>query len=353
MRYVILGAGALGTVVGAYLAHVGKHVVLVERDEQRRDQAAGGLRVVGARTLQVTASTVVHPDDLSSDMLAGATAIVCLPAAEAAPAVAALRDRFATDTVVLALSGSLSPFAVAKAAGPGRTLFGVVNLEVRLTVAGEAEYGFHNFVWIGEQDGTHSDRLAGLQIDLAWVAPTFKTQVVKGMVWSKAAYGLEVALAALSGLPPAEVYADRGRLETAAALVRETLELAPAAGEQPVAFDFFDPNLYLSRSPGEANVTDIWMRHAWARRERYRIGIGYDFPAEAGLSWLYSPANPNAETPTLVADLQAAAALHGHSMPLLERFGTLFAQVARGERERSVSLLEGLTTRSEQMAHAG
>ena len=74
MRFVVLGAGALGTVIAAYLARAGHDVVLIARGERARHLTKNGVIVAGLDNFTADLELVAQPQNLSStDVLILAT----------------------------------------------------------------------------------------------------------------------------------------------------------------------------------------------------------------------------------------------------------------------------------------
>lgn len=332
MRYFILGAGAYGSVIGAYLARGGEEVVLVDTDPSRlEDVDRNGVRLVGFRGKESVPVPIKPPEGLS-DSAPLDTVLVCVKPEQLETAVHSILPFSDADTVFLPFLGGLAPFRLVEIVGPKRTVLAVANFECMLRPDGAVETDFHNFIWLGELDHSYTERLQTLQLALSWVAPTLTTKVIQGMSWSKAIYSLEVALSTLVDAPPLRFFSEYTNRRLAAALVRESLSLTDAIGIEPIAFDFFDPNLYRATNLGQGKVMDIWIRHAWVRHEQFRVGLEYDFPAQVGLSWNLSPKNPQQETTSLVEDLMNEADRVGVQLPLTEQFRAIFEEVQSGER---------------------
>jgi len=131
--------------------------------------------------------------------------------------------------------------------------------------------------------------------------------------------------------------------------VRENIALATAAGVTPIAFDFFDPNLYQALNPKQGAVTDVWIKNAWLRHEQFRVGLDHPFANQVGLTWLLSPTNPHQEAAHLFRGLaQEASRLH-FQMPLTERLAALHAAIRAGEGQlgwENLALLESFRQES-------
>ncbi len=70
MRYVILGAGGLGSVVGGYLAHTGQQVTFIGRQAHMDAIARNGLRITGPKgdfCIRDNLTLATHPDQVKGD----------------------------------------------------------------------------------------------------------------------------------------------------------------------------------------------------------------------------------------------------------------------------------------------
>jgi 2-dehydropantoate 2-reductase len=336
MRLVIVGAGALGTLVAARLHHHGSDVTLVEPSAARRARIADGVAIRGFRRLDgPTAPPVVAAEALPADADA---ILLCVPAAAAAAAVASIAGRLPRHPPLLSLVGGLDGLELARA-WPGETILGVTNLEVRTDDRGDPETGFHNFTWLGNLEATETDAMRALQHELAWLAPTLTTKVIAGMLWSKAIFELEAALPVLAGAAPRAFYDDDRHLDLAAELVGEGIAVALAHGPMPIAFDFFDPNLVPATTPGEVGTRRSWMRHCWQRHEQFRVGAPAPFSEPAGLGALLAPDHPDGELPLVVGQLRRAAGDGGVATPRLDALAAWLATAAT-HRPAIVAALE-------------
>lgn len=342
MQILVVGAGAVGSLIAAYLAQAGQDVVLTDAAGERLTAVGrDGVRVTGFRgdfTAQIPVKAMA---DLSSAD-APEFVLMCVHPDNLAARTAALSGLFAETATFVPFMSGLAPFALAAQLGQARSLGAVANFECRLRDDGAVETNFHNFIWIGEWDRTHTERLGRLQLILSQVAPAFMTQVIAGILWSKAIYSVEAALGALVDAEPVGTFAQAVNRRLAAALVRENIGLAEAAGVTPIAFDFFDPNLYRAENAYQGKVTDIWIKNAWIRHEQFRAGLEGMFAPQVGLTRLMSPANPDQEASALFAALLAEADKRGHALPLTAQLADLHREIAAGERDMGWHNLEGL-----------
>ena len=326
MRYVIIGAGALGTLIAARLAHHDMDVHLVERRPERRDRVQAGVEVTGFYRGPRTTPSVSDWDDLDprADVL-----LLCTGPADTERAVAQAAERFTGHPPLVSFVGGVDGVDTV-ASWPGEHVIAVSNLEVRLDGAGNPETGFHNFTWLGNLSATETDAMRLVQRDLAWIGPILTTKVIHGMVWSKAIYLIEAALPGIVGQAPIDFYGVARHREAAAEIVREGISIARAHGVTPIAFDFFDPNLYGASTPGERGTLDAWMHHAWQRHEQFRVGAPVSFTEPAGAGWSLDPRNPTQELGGLLADLRRRGAEANVATPRLDALAAIAERVGSG-----------------------
>ena len=74
---------------------------------------------------------------------------------------------------------------VEETVGSERTIGADPNYGGALVDPGHLEAGFPNYIWIGEMDGQYTSRLRQLQLDLMHWTPTYVTDNIQGVIWTK------------------------------------------------------------------------------------------------------------------------------------------------------------------------
>jgi 2-dehydropantoate 2-reductase len=340
MHYTIIGGGALGSLIAARLHHRGVSIALVEVNASRRNRLRAGLAVGGFWRGPLVMPPVYGWDDAPT---ASNALLLCVSPTQLNEALQQAVRHFATFPPLVSFVGGIEQMDLV-ATWPGEVIYGVTNLEVRLDDAGNPETGFHNFTWLGNLAGTETDAMRQVQYDLAWLSPTLTTKVIAGMTWSKAIFMIEASLPAITGMIPLAFFSLKDRIEAAVIVVRECLAIARAVGVVPIAFDFFDPNLYVANTPGERRALESWIRHAWKRHEQFRVGAPVSFTEPAGIGWLLDPRNPTNELIGLLHELQRCGAAHGVLTPHLDTLAILVDEAYKQARHASLErVLEACT----------
>ncbi len=234
MRYLVLGAGAIGGTVGAGLVRDGHEVLFCDADADHvRAMNESGLSIEGPVEQFTVPVTAVTPDRLPDRV--EAVVLLAVKAHHTGLAARSLRGRLSGGSYVVSLQNGLTADAIAAQLGRASVLPAFVNFGADVVAPGRIVRGNRAAFRVGELDGTVSARALAFAADVPDVEVT---ETILGFEWAKLAYGAWLYATALSGQPIADVLADRLQTPLLLALGREVLDRAPTA---PMAFDGFDP----------------------------------------------------------------------------------------------------------------
>ncbi len=234
MRYVVVGAGAIGGTIGARLARDGHDVLLCDADDEHVDAVnADGLAIEGPVeefTVRVPAVGAGElPDGLGAVLLA-------VKAQHTEAALDAIAPRLAPDGFVVSLQNGVNEPAIAARVGEERTVGAFVNFGADWLAPGRIFVGGQGALYVGELDGRASERVEALVRDLPDAKPTSN---ILGYLWAKEAYGAMLFATAVSDLSIADALAEPRYRRLFIRLAEEVLAVAPVA---PEPFDGFDPD---------------------------------------------------------------------------------------------------------------
>jgi 2-dehydropantoate 2-reductase len=236
----VVGAGAIGGVIGAYLARGGLEVVLVDAVRDHVDRVnAEGLRVSGFRGDRRFPLSAITPDALPDSLH---FVILAVKAHHTLDALAPIAPRLAPDGFVLSAQNGLMEEAIAEVVGPRRTVGAFVHFGADYQEPGHVLLANEAPMYVGELDGSFTPRLREIAGVLSLVVPTLQTDNVLGYLWSKLVYGVLAFAAALVDRPFGEVLGrpeDRGLY---VAVAREVTAVARAHGVRLESFGGFDPD---------------------------------------------------------------------------------------------------------------
>lgn len=223
--FAILGAGALGSILGAHLARAGHSVVMLARGRRAEQIQGEGLRITGLSDLTIRVPTLTDPGSLHS----AGVLIVAMKTPGTADALANLKHtRF--DSALSIQNGPLKNELLADAFGSDRVLGALADTSGELRSSGEVLFTRNVNLCIGELSGQRSERagqIAG-RIDAAGIRATAVTGI-ESLEWSK--FAAWVGLMALSVTTRALTWrylTDPGSARVLVRLVREIGSLMSA-----------------------------------------------------------------------------------------------------------------------------
>lgn len=225
--YAILGAGAIGSVLGAHLARAGHAVALLARGGRAAQIERHGLVIRGLAEFAVPVPVVRDPAALR----AARVLIVATKTPGTAAALAALRAT-AFDAVLSIQNGPGKNDLLAQAFGPPRVLGALADTSAELLADGAVLFTRNVNVVVGELPaGTsaRTRRIAG-EIDAAGVR-CVESAGILSREWSKfCAWTGLMAVSVTTRLPTWQFLSDPDSALVIVRLTRETARLAQALG---------------------------------------------------------------------------------------------------------------------------
>jgi 2-dehydropantoate 2-reductase len=243
MQITVVGAGAIGGTIGAYLARAGHSILFCDAAEEHVAAInQHGLTIRSWAEEFSVSAPAVQPSDLRGPL---GLVLLAVKAQHTASAMDLIAPLLAADGLVVSLQNGLNEQTIAARVGPQRSIGCLVNFSADYLEPGLVHYGGPGTLKIGELDGSVTPRLEQLgELLGAWGAVEL-TSNVWGYLWGKLGYGNMLYATALADASMAEVI-DRYRL-LMVELAAEVYEVAEQLGIQPEAFDGVEPALYYPR----------------------------------------------------------------------------------------------------------
>ena len=236
-RIGIIGAGAIGCVVGGLLAKAGHDVTLADPWPEHVEQIkSSGLRLSGSCGEHVVPVRALTLGELSQVREPFEAVFVAVKSYDTEWATQMAVDHLRNpDGVVVDFQNGINDHRVAAVAGRGRTLGCVILISAGMYEPAHAirtDRGNAAFK-IGEHDGTDSPRARRIAEIMSEVAPAVVTTNLWGERWSKLALNCMLnPLAGLSGLGTAEVRSDPMSRRVAAQIGAEVVRVGTALGHR-------------------------------------------------------------------------------------------------------------------------
>jgi 2-dehydropantoate 2-reductase len=227
MKVVVVGAGALGSIVGAHLARAGEDVVFVARGERAALLRQHGIVITGLADFTVPVTVATDPDVVhTADVL-----LVTVKTYDTESALADLRH-LCVPSVLSLQNGVLKNEQLARVFGWERVLGAAVVVAGEVLGDGAVRFTLNERFAVGELSGGDSDRARSLAAALVRAGlPAEASPHVQSVEWSKYVLFLGgMALAGLTRLPTAKLLSDPDGALLMARVMRELGDVAARLG---------------------------------------------------------------------------------------------------------------------------
>ena len=231
VEFAMLGAGAMGSIIGAHLARSGHSVVMLARARRAQQIASDGLRIKGLVEFSQPVPTLSEPSQLT-----GAGVLIVATKTYVTEAALASLRRADVGVALSIQNGMMKDDLLADAFGRQRVLGALANLSGELLASGEVLFTRNANLFVGELDGSDSARARDIArtIDAAGVRATADRQILS-LEWSKfAAWAPMMILSVATRALTWEYLIDPGPARVLVRLVRE-LGMLAAASQVPLS----------------------------------------------------------------------------------------------------------------------
>ncbi len=245
MRFTVIGGGAIGGTVAAYLARAGRDVLLVDAARDHVEAIArGGLAIEGRDEFRV-AIPAVTPDALGRALgrRAPEAVLLAVKAQHTAAGLEPIVPLLGPDSFVVSMQNGLNERVIAAHVGPERTLGAFVNFGADYLAPGRVMYGGAGALYLGELDGRMTprlDRLGGVFRE-AFLSNTTLTRNIWGYLWGKLGYASMLFATAVVDETMADVLAAPENQPLLADLAAEVIRVADAEEVRCEGFDGYAP----------------------------------------------------------------------------------------------------------------
>lgn len=320
-QFAVLGAGAIGSIIGAHLARAGHSIVMLARGRRGEQIEREGLRITGLADFAVQVPTVTDPTKFAgAEVLVVATKTI-----GTAEALDALR----TGDVGVAFSiqnGLWKNDQLVRAFGRERVLGSLANTSGELMPSGEVLFTRNVNIFVGELEGGESDRTKRIAsiIDRSGVRSTAVPDIL-AREWTK--FVGWTGLMAMSVVTRASTGAYLSDPDCAALLVklaREMYALATASGIALTDQISLLP-IHAIINSSETEAVEAVMRSG---QEFARAAPGHRMSALQDLT-----AGKPLEIEETLGDAVRRASALGLSLPMLETCYRLAAAIDRTARK--------------------
>ncbi len=225
MRFAILGAGALGTILGAHLSRAGHEVAMIVRGERLRSLQRQGLVLNGLSDIKARPTIIDDPQKLRET----GTLIIATKAIDTGAALETLRH-VRVENALSVQNGVLKNELLARVFGYSRVIGAMADFSGELLADGEVKFTRNVCLHLGEEKGGASPRVDELAaaIDAAGVRCAAASNI-RTREWSKyAGWIAQFPLAVLTRQITWKFLMDERSALVIVRIVREAARLAAA-----------------------------------------------------------------------------------------------------------------------------
>lgn len=226
-RIAVIGAGAVGSAIGALLHRAGETVVLVARPAHTAAIRKHGLRVGGDAGNFVAPVEAAETLNFRPDL-----ALLTVKTQDVIAAVKANQTFLNDVPVVTFQNGVRSDELVASILPREQILSAVVLMHVIYSLPGKVTVIYRGKLILGLPYGLRDSKVEDVAHILNQVVPTRVTGNIQGAHWLKLIVNLNNALPAITNFTMSEVYANNALRDLAVGLMREGLRVIDRANIQ-------------------------------------------------------------------------------------------------------------------------
>ncbi|MCM3666256.1 2-dehydropantoate 2-reductase [Mesobacillus subterraneus] len=257
MEITVIGAGAIGGVLGAHLVRAGNKVTFCDKDQEHvHAMNSRGLRIEGPDETFTVECDAYTPEQLVKKKPALDAVFLSVKAQHTKEALKPFLHLIEEETKVVSFQNGLCENEIASLIGRDKTIGCFVNFSADYLEPGRILYGGVAALYLGELDGQISQRVKDLQKILQCWGPAQVTDNIWGYLWGKMSYAGLLYATALVDETMAAVVRKMELRETLMELCSEILEVADKEGVKPIGFDDWVPELVYPRVTRNQSILD-------------------------------------------------------------------------------------------------
>lgn len=328
--YTIVGAGAIGGTLGAYMLRGGVSVQFVDTDANHVDSInQQGLTIRGYDETFTVEACAMTPDQMPNEL---ERVVLAVKAPATAAAMRQIAPKLAANGCVISAQNGLNEIQIAETIGAERTIGCFINFSADYLEPGLIHFGGPGAFYIGELDGSMSSRLAEIQRDFShWGGgQVHMTDNIWGFLWGKQAYGAVLFSTALSNESMGDAI-DAYR-PLAVGLAREVISVAHAEGIQPQGFDGFAPELIMGDDEAALHASLDRLVAVRNQDEKKHTGVWRDLAIR----------KRRTEVDEHFPPIMRLGEKHGIQTPLLSKLVAMVHEIEDGNRPLSTDNLDEL-----------
>jgi len=235
-KIAVLGAGAMGSNIGADLTRAGLDVAIIDQWPAHVEaMKENGIRVELAGAETVTRVRAHHLCELASLRLVFDIVLLAAKSYDTVWLARLIEPYLARDGVLVGVQNGMNDAASAAVLGPERTVGCVVELSGEAFEPGVALRNTrpaNTWFWVGELDGSLTPRLEEIRALLSHVGRAETSQNILGAKWTKLIANTMTTPFSALGIPNQAALQVPGMIEFSAQVGHESFQVGAALGHR-------------------------------------------------------------------------------------------------------------------------
>ncbi len=323
----------------------GEDVLLVDRWEDHvRAMQQDGLFVDGLRGEHRVRVKAATPAELKGPL---DLVFLACKSHDTRAAVEGIKPLLDERSVVVSLQNGMNEELIGELIGPERVVGAIPDYGGALVGPGHLEFVHPGVAYVGELDGSITERAREAQRLLNHLVETELTTNVVGRIWSKQVHMSQVVMTALTDAPIAEVLRDERARHLGVSLIAESTAIADAAGVTLPEGKTVQPARYRARTAVETRrlIDDLgeWVESMHKHQvEQEAAGTHRYVKKASGMWWdIYYRHRPSETRGITGALIERADALDVPA-PLNRRTAEMIYELEAGQRTPGFHNIEEL-----------
>lgn len=241
MRIVIIGAGAIGGLVAAYLKDKGADVRLIAKKEQAEAIKKSGLAIDGVR------GKINAKIDVDTKINTNADLVILAVKTQDIEEVIRQNGEFLKDSIIITTqNGIKADEIVAKLINNANIISTIVMFGATYLSAGSITHNFEGGWIIGRLNGKINEKLKEVEQVLNHAFKITISEQIKGMKWTKLFINLNNCIPAVVDLSMQETFKEVEMAAISIQLLKEAFDIVEKCEIKPVSLPEFDIKRYVA-----------------------------------------------------------------------------------------------------------
>jgi 2-dehydropantoate 2-reductase len=336
MKITIVGAGAMGGLAGAWMTMAGEDVTFVDRwEEHVHAMRERGLSIDGLRGDHHVDVKAVTLDDLSGPL---EFVFLACKSHDTREAVEGFRHLLAADTPVVSLQNGMNEDLIGELIGIERVIGAIPDYGGALVGPGHIEFVHPGPAYVGELDGSLTERVREAQRLLSHLTDTELTTDITARLWAKQVHMSQVVMTAMADVPIAELLQQEHIQHLGVSIIAEAITVADAAGIILPEGKTIQTARYRARTPEETRglMRDLgdWASAMHRHQVEQEVSGEHQYVKKgSGMWWDIYFRRRASETRGITGKLVEQADRMGVPVPLNRRTAVMIYEIEQGKRE--------------------